>query len=165
MAIREILVWPSKKLAAPSLRIENVADVSDLIWDLMDTMADKRGAGIAAPQVGELVNLFLIAPPIAPPRGHQIFINPEITWVSKEKELQNEGCLSFPDIWIAVERPKECKVKALDEEGSEFEVKADGIYARAMQHEFDHLSGALIIDFVGKVKRDMVRKKLKRKKR
>ena len=167
MAVRKILIWPNRKLSGISLAVEEGEDITELVQDLTETMESRDGAGIAAPQVGENVGVFLIAPYIAGLDGDdpQVFINPELTWVSEEKVKEQEGCLSFPDIWIHIERPAKCRMKATNMDGEEFEVEADGIYARALQHEFDHLNGTLMTDFVGKLKQDMVRKKLKKLKK
>ena len=167
MAVRNILVWPNRKLSDVSLAVEEAFPLVSLVQDLTDTMESRDGAGIAAPQIGINVGVFLIAPHIAGIEGDdpQVFVNPELTWISDEKTKEMEGCLSFPDIWIHIERPEKCKMKATDMDGEEFEVEAEGLYARALQHEFDHLNGTLMTDFVGKLKRDMVRKKLKKKRR
>ena len=164
MAIRDILIWPNRKLSEISLAVEEGANINDLVQDLTETMMSRDGAGIAAPQIGENVGVFLIAPQIAGIEGHepQVFINPEITWVSEEKVKEQEGCLSFPGIWIHIERPEKCKMKATNMDGDEFEVEAEGLYARALQHEFDHLNGTLMTDFVGPLKRKMVRKRMTR---
>jgi peptide deformylase len=166
MAVRDILIWPNKKLSDVSLAVEKGQNIDDLVQDLTETMESRDGAGIAAPQIGENVGVFLIAPQIAGIEGGpQIFVNPELTWVSDEKTKEMEGCLSFPDIWIHIERPEKCKMRATNKDGEEFEVEADGIYARALQHEFDHLNGTLMTDFVGPLKRKMVRKKMTRKRK
>lgn len=167
MAIREILIWPNKKLSDVSLAVEKGQNIDDLVQDLTETMESRDGAGIAAPQIGESVGVFLIAPQIAGIERHapQVFVNPELLWVSEEKTKEMEGCLSFPDIWIHIERPEKCKMRATNTDGEEFEVEADGIYARALQHEFDHLNGTLMTDFVGPLKRKMVRKKMTRKRK
>jgi peptide deformylase len=130
-------------------------------------MKSRDGAGLAAPQLGEPVGIFLIAPWVAEAERPDplVFVNPEITWVSEEKVREKEGCLSFPDIWVFIERPARCRVQATNMEGAEFTVEAGGLFARALQHEFDHLNGTLMTDFFGKLKQDMIRKKLKKKRR
>ncbi len=140
-------------------------DMRELVYDLADTMKDRDGAGIAAPQIGVSVGIFLIANFVAGGDGKNplVFINPEITWVSEEKIREKEGCLSFPDIWVFIERPARCRVRAINLDGEEFEVDAEGIYARALQHENDHLHGILLTDFVGRLRKNMIRKKLQKK--
>jgi peptide deformylase len=168
MAVREILRWPHPKLSELSSYVEKIDDdIRDLVDDLTDTMQSRSGAGIAAPQIGVPQGVFLIAPWVAEAERTDplVFINPEVIWTSEELVKEKEGCLSFPDIWVFVERPERCRVRATNLWGAEFTVEGGGLFARALQHEYDHLNGKLMTDFVGRLKRDMIRKKLKKKRK
>ena len=142
-------------------------ETARIYQDLADTMADRRGAGIAAPQIGESARMFLIAAYAAGLDQDLplVFINPEITWVSEDTEVAEEGCLSFPGVWLNVRRPKACKIKAWGLMNNEFVVEADGLYGRALQHEMDHLTGKLMMDLVPKFKQEALKKKFKRRKK
>ena len=91
-----------------------------------------------------------------------VFVNPEITWLDEETEAVEEGCLSFPGVFVTVKRSTRARCRALNLSGQPFEVEAEGLYARALQHEIDHLDGRLLIDKVGPVKREMIKRKMKR---
>ena len=142
-------------------------ETARIYQDLVDTMDSRKGAGIAAPQIGESARMFVIAPWVADAEDGLplVFINPEIIWVSEDLAIEQEGCLSFPDIWLNVKRPVSCKIKAFGLMNNEFEVEATGLFARALQHEADHLNGKLMVDFVAKFKKESVKKKLKRRQR
>ncbi|SCA55643.1 peptide deformylase [Candidatus Terasakiella magnetica] len=162
MAILEILTAPDpvlKKKAAP------VVDVNDsiraLLDDMLETMYDAPGIGLAAPQVGILQQVIVIdvseddegAKPVK-------MINPEITWASEELASYEEGCLSVPKSFGDVERPEKVKVKYLDENGAPQEMEAYGLLATCIQHEIDHLNGKLFIDHISRLKRAIIIKKL-----
>ena len=166
MAVRPIVVWPDPRLREQTRPIPVVTDeVRALYRDLVDTMFAYNGIGIAAIQIGELHQMFLIEASVtggAETDDPVAFINPEILWVGDELDKTDEGCLSFPGIYVPIERPLRCKVRAMGMDGNIFEVEAEGLFARAIQHENDHLTGKLLVDFVGPLKKQMIKRKLKR---
>ncbi len=124
--------------------------VLDLIKEMRSTLAEsKNGIGLAAPQVGHIIRLFVIADEVAKD-GHTVFINPVITQVSKKAVAEEEGCLSLPDQWHELARAEKVTIKALDENGQKFKLRAKGILARLMLHEVDHLNGVLFVDHIKK---------------
>jgi peptide deformylase len=164
MAIREILVIPDKRLRLKSEPIKTIdKSVRDLVDDMFETMYAAPGIGLAAIQIG--VALRVVTMDLAKkdePAEKRVFINPEITWSSDEKSTYDEGCLSIPEFYEEVERPKKVKVKYLDLDGQEHEIEADGLLATCLQHEIDHINGVLFIDHISKLKRDMIVKKFKK---
>ncbi|MEZ4358731.1 MAG: peptide deformylase [Kofleriaceae bacterium] len=169
MAVRPVVIWPDPRLREATRKVESVDDdVRALYRDLTDTMYAENGLGIAAIQIGDPTAMFLVEPKLAgraesdPPVA---FINPEILWVSEETEETEEGCLSFPEVYIKVDRPLRARVRALDIDGNSFEIEGEGLLARCLLHEYDHLSGKLLVDFVGPLKRQMIKKKLQRRAR
>jgi peptide deformylase len=164
MAVRPVVVWPDDRLRQPSVVIEKVDDsVRQLYQDLVDSMYAENGLGIAALQLGDNRRMFIVEPKLAgrpesdPPVA---FINPEIISTSDEQQDSEEGCLSFPDIYIKVKRPLRAKVRAMGIDGQQFECEGEGLLARCLLHEYDHLTGKLLVDFVGPLKRTMIKKKL-----
>ena len=164
MAVRSVVIWPDDRLRQVSVAITTVDDsVRALYQDLVDSMYAESGLGIAALQLGDPRRMFIVEPKLAgrpetdPPVA---FLNPEITWVSDEQQDSEEGCLSFPDIYIKVKRPLRCKVRAMGLDGTMFEVEGEALLARCILHENDHLTGKLLVDFVGPLKRTMIKKKL-----
>jgi peptide deformylase len=161
MAIREIITIPDKRLRLKSEPIVKIdASVKKLVDDMFATMYDAPGIGLAAIQLGiakRVVTMDLSkkeddAKPL-------VFINPEVTWKSEEKNKYEEGCLSIPEYYEEVERPTEVKVKYMDLEGKSYEITATGLLATCLQHEIDHTNGILFIDYLSKLKRDRVVKK------
>lgn len=123
-------------------------EVLSLIKEMKETLAAaKNGVGLAAPQVGRNVRLFVVAQDIAK-NGHTVFINPAITQVSKKDKdmVEEEGCLSLPGDWYELARVDKVTIKATDETGAKFKIRAKGLLARLMLHEVDHLNGILFID-------------------
>ncbi|MDB4961019.1 MAG: peptide deformylase [Myxococcales bacterium] len=164
MAVRPVVVWPDERLRQPSVVIETVdASVRELYQDLVDSMYAENGLGIAALQLGDPRKMFIVEPKLAgrpesdPPVA---FLNPEVTWVSEDQQDSEEGCLSFPDIYVKVKRPMRCKVRAMGLDGQTFEIEGEALLARCLLHENDHLTGKLLVDFVGPLKRTMIKKKL-----
>ncbi len=161
MAAREIIKLPDKRLRLVSEPVNRIdAGIRKLVEDMFETMYAAPGIGLAAIQVGVGKRLFtadLSKKEAA--REAQVFINPEITWTSDEKAIQEEGCLSIPEYYEDVERPVQVKVKYLDLDGKAHEIEADGLLARCVQHEIDHINGVLFIDHLSKLKRDRVIKK------
>ncbi|MES1164677.1 MAG: peptide deformylase [Verrucomicrobiota bacterium] len=168
MAIRPILRYPDPRLRQESQVVTAFDDdLRRLVNDMSETMYGANGAGLAAIQVGVPVRLFIIDGPVAggaddaPP---QVFINPEIVALSDEGQTGDEGCLSFPGIYVPVKRGMRARVRALDLEGKPFEVEGSALFARALQHENDHLIGRLLIDQCGPVKREIIKRKLRKEK-
>jgi peptide deformylase len=166
MAEKSILRFPDPKLRQRSEEIGDIGDdVRQLVADMTETMIAASGAGLAAIQVGVPVRLFIVDGHVAggaedsPPK---VFINPEIVEISDEAQTGDEGCLSFPEIFVPVKRGMRAKVRARDLDGNEFEAEGEGLYARALQHETDHLNGRLLIDQVGPVKRELIKRKLRK---
>jgi peptide deformylase len=168
MTVREIVEWPSLALRTDTHDLDPTSGETARIYqDLVDTMESRNGVGIAAPQIGEPAKIFIISAFAAESEDPSpiAFINPEITWLSENTMVEQEGCLSFPKIWLNVRRSLRCKIKASGLSGDLFEVEAKGLYARALQHETDHLNAKLMVDFVSKIKKESVKKKLKRNRR
>ena len=168
MSVRPVVVWPDERLRQPSVAITAVDDdVRALYQDLVDTMYAENGLGIAALQIGDARRMFIVEPKLAgraesdPPVA---FMNPEVVWTSDEQQDSEEGCLSFPDIYIKVKRPLRARVRAMGLDGQMFELEGEGLLARCLLHENDHLTGKLLVDFVGPLKRQMIKKKLQKQK-
>ncbi len=168
MAIRPILRYPDAALRERSRDVTAFDDsLRQLVNDMGETMFTANGAGLAAIQVGVPLRLFIIDGPVAggaddaPPK---VFINPEIVGLSDESQTGDEGCLSFPGIYVPVKRGMRARVRALDVDGKPFEIEGEALFARAVQHENDHLIGRLLIDQCGPVKREIIKRKLRKEK-
>ncbi len=164
MAIRDILIIPDKRLRLKSELVKAVdKPLRKLVDDMFETMYAAPGIGLAAIQVGvaQRVVTMDLAKKDDPPEP-QVFINPVVTWVSDEKSTYEEGCLSIPEYYEEVARPLAVKVKYLDLDGKPQEIEASGLLATCLQHEIDHTNGVLFIDYISKLKRDMVLKKFKK---
>jgi peptide deformylase len=183
MAIREILEVPDPRLKTVSRRVETFdAALKTLTDDMFETMYAANGIGLAAVQVGEPIRLLVIdlqpEDPDAEPEecnhgGHhhthqptrrepRVFVNPEILDPADELNVYQEGCLSVPEIYADVERPKTCRVRWQDLDGKVHEETMDGMLATCIQHEMDHLEGILFIDHLSRLKRTMALKKLEK---
>ncbi len=165
--IRPILIHPDprlKKLCDPVKDITD--DLRRLADDMLDTMYDAPGIGLAAPQVGVTRRLIVMDCMKAPdaPRPLILF-NPEVTWTSDTLATYEEGCLSIPDIYYDVQRPDKARVRWMDETGASQEETFEGLWATCVQHEIDHLNGKLFIDYLGLMKRQMVTRKMEKLKR
>ena len=164
MAVRDILIIPDKRLRAKSEPVKAVdKSLRALIDDMFETMYAAPGIGLAAIQIG--VSKRVVTMDLAKkdePKQPQVFINPEVVWTSEEKATYEEGCLSIPEYYEEVERPKSVKVKFLDLDLKPQEIEADGLLATCLQHEIDHINGVLFIDHISKLKRDMVVKRFKK---
>ena len=129
--------------------------------DMCETMYKAPGIGLAAIQVGILKRVVVVDISKDDQEKHPLFfVNPEITYLSKEKSVYEDGCLSLPGQFAEIERPAECHLKYIDFNGKEKELKADGLLSTCIQHEVDHLNGVLFIDYLSKLKKDMIIKKL-----
>ncbi|CAN5779399.1 peptide deformylase [soil metagenome] len=159
--VRTILHYPDKRLREKGKKIDAVtAEVRKLIDDMAETMYAAPGVGLAATQIGELLQLFIID--IADndePSDLRVFINPEILESTGELTWQ-EGCLSFPGITEDIDRAAHIRVRALDKSGKSFEIEAEGLLAVAIQHEYDHLQGQLMIDHMGPLKKRLTHRKM-----
>ena len=166
MAVLEIVKYPDERLRHETFDVETIDDgVKELVRDLIDTMFSLNAAGIAAIQVGRYERIFIIDGMVA--TGEEgadplVFINPEIVETGGGLAVSEEGCLSFPGVFVEIRRPRSAKVRALNVEGETFEVESDGLFGRALQHEHDHLTGKLMIDLVGMVKKEVIKRKMKR---
>jgi peptide deformylase len=164
MALRPIITLPDPKLRLVSRKIERIDDsLRRLVDDMIETMHDAPGVGLAAIQVGEAIRALVVdvAKKDEPP-APQVFVNPEIVWSSEERATYEEGCLSIPEYYAEVERPASVRARALDRDGKLREILAEGLFATVLQHEIDHLDGVLFIDHISKLKRDRVIKKFQK---
>lgn len=161
MTTRPLVLLPDPILRESSRPVERVDDeLRRFADDMLETMYDAPGIGLAAVQVGEPVRLLVIdVSKEDEPKNPQVFINPEVVATGDEVSTYEEGCLSIPDYYAEVERPATVTVNYLDRNGKENTVTADGVFATCLQHEIDHLNGVLFIDHISKLKRDMVVKK------
>jgi peptide deformylase len=166
MALRPIVKYPDNFLRQPTSHVETVDDgVRKLVGDMVETMYAKNGAGLAAIQVGNDARIFIVEASVAggDENDHPIvFINPKIEWLSDDTEVSDEGCLSFPGVYVPIKRSLRARVRATGLDGHEFVAEGEGLYARAMQHENDHLQNKLLIDYVGPIKRQMIKRKMER---
>jgi peptide deformylase len=167
MAIREILTAPDPRLRQVSAPVEVVdAAVRELMDDMLETMYEADGIGLAAIQVNDARRIIVmdLARDDEEPQP-RYFVNPEILDPSEETSLYQEGCLSVPEFYEEVERPSRCRVRYLDYHGREQTLDAEGLLATCIQHELDHLNGVLFIDHISRLKRDRIIRKLKKEQR
>ena len=161
MAIRPIITLPDPRLKLVS---EPVAVVDDAIRaladDMLDTMYDAPGIGLAAIQIGVARRVLVIdLAKEGEDRQPMVFVNPEIVWTSEETSVYDEGCLSIPEYYEEVERPARVRVRFLDRDGAARELEAEGLLATCLQHEMDHLNGIVFIDHISRLKRERCIKK------
>ena len=164
MAKRPIIVIPDPVLRETSAPVERVDDqVRAFADDMLETMYEAPGIGLAAIQVGEPIRM-LVADVSREDedRAPHVLINPEIVARSDEANVYEEGCLSIPDYYADVERPASVTVSYIDRDGEQRTLEADGLLATCLQHEIDHLDGILFVDHISKLKRDMVFKKFRK---
>lgn len=164
MALLPILTAPDprlKKKAKPVAKVDE--GVKKLMADMLETMYAAPGVGLAAPQVG--VGLRVIVLDVAregEPKAPMKLVNPEIVWASDDDASYEEGCLSVPEHYAEVVRPRAVKVRYLDESGTAREVEAEGLLATCLQHEIDHLDGILFLQHLSPLKRDLIKRKIKK---
>ncbi|WP_454288397.1 peptide deformylase [Rhizobium arsenicireducens] len=161
MTIKPLIILPDPLLRQVSTSIERVdADLRKLVDDMLETMYEAPGIGLAAIQVG-VPRRLLVIDISKEDEGKRplVFINPEIIASSDERSVYEEGCLSIPDYYAEVERPASVTVKSIDRDGKEQVTEAEGLLATCLQHEIDHLNGILFIDHISRLKREMVIKK------
>ena len=162
MSVKKIVIEPDPILRKKSESIEKVdANLKKLLDDMLETMYAAPGIGLAAVQVGILKRLIVIDISKEKEKKNPLFlINPVITFKSKRSSTYEEGCLSLPGHFAEIERPAECHLNYVDYNGKKQEIKAEGLLATCIQHELDHLDGVLFIDYLSKLKKDMIIKKL-----
>jgi len=167
MAIRPILTIPDRLLRKKANPIERVdEELRRLIDDMLATMYDAPGIGLAAPQIGVSRRLIVMDPAKdEAPKAPIIMVNPEILERSDELRVHEEGCLSIPDYTAEIERPATTRVAYIDREGRKQETELKGIWSTLVQHEIDHLNGILFIDYLSRLKREMVVRKYTKQKR
>lgn len=166
MPLMPIVLAPDRRLKLTCKPVERVDDdVRTLMENMLETMYDAPGIGLAAPQVGDDRRVIVVdvAREGEEPNPH-FMVNPELTWVSDDHIVMNEGCLSLPDIFVDIERPESIRVAYLDQDNATQEIKAAGLFARCIQHEIDHLNGILHVDYLSRIKRDLTLRKLARTK-
>ncbi len=167
MSVKNIITVPNEILKKISEPIEKVGkNEKNLIRDLFETMYQSNGIGLAAVQVGILKRVLVIDVSTKDEKKNPMsFINPVIRKLSDETSIYEEGCLSIPDTFIEIERPKICEVEYIDENGENKNLKCDGLLSTCLQHEINHLDGKLIIDHLSKLKRDFIIKKISKNKK
>ena len=160
MALLPILCYPDPKLHKVAKPVQAVdARIQALAADMLETMYEAKGIGLAATQVD--VHLRLIVIDVSEERNQPlVLIDPEITWTSTETHLNEEGCLSVPGIYDGVQRFDEIRVTALDRDGKTITVEADGLLAVCIQHEMDHLMGKVFVEYLSPLKRNRIKKKM-----
>ena len=167
MSIKDIITVPDETLKKISKPVEKVGEnEKKLINDLFETMYNSNGIGLAAVQVGILRRILVIDVSNKEEKKEPLsFINPIIKKVSDDTSIYEEGCLSIPDTFIEIERPKICEVEYIDIDGKVKNLKCDGLLSTCLQHEINHLDGKLIIDHLSKLKRDLIIKKISKLKK
>lgn len=163
MALLNVLSYPDPRLHKIAKSVETVdARVKKIVADMAETMYEAPGVGLAATQVD--IHERIVVIDVSDDQNElMVFINPEIIWASSEKKTWREGCLSVPEFYDEVERPAQVKVKALDIDGKEFEVDADGLLAVCLQHELDHLQGKVFVEYLSLLKRNRISQKMKKR--
>ncbi len=163
MAKLPILEFPDERLRTRAAPVDAVDDeVRQLVDDMLETMYDARGIGLAATQVD--VHRRVIVMDVSDDQSHPlVLINPEFTPVGDERDLMSEGCLSIPEYYAEVPRALRVHLKALGRDGQPYKLEADGLLAHCIQHEHDHLEGVLFVDYLSPLKRDRILKKMQKR--
>ncbi len=167
MTVRKILTEPNSFLRQKSEPVDRVDDsIRELMDDMLETMYKAPGIGLAAIQIGVPKRIIVLDISKNPEKKEPMyFVNPEIISTSKDDATYEEGCLSVPGQFAEIDRPDRCQVKYLDYNGKAKELKAEGLLATCIQHEIDHLEGILFIDYLSKLKKSMIIKKLSKQKK
>jgi len=167
---KEIIKYPNPILRKKCQEVKEVIEeVRNLGRDMIESMTENQGIGLAAPQVGELKRIIAVhlvkerSPEEKSKELPHVFINPKIIKKSKETVIDEEGCLSFPGLFLKIKRAKGVEVEALNEKGEKIHLKVEGLPARILQHEIDHLDGVLFIDKIGFWQKLKIRKKLRQR--
>ncbi len=164
--IRDILIHPDPRLKKPCEPIaEGSAELTQLAADMLETMYDAPGIGLAAPQIGVMRRIIVMDCMKDAPPEPMVLLNPEVIWSCEDLSTYEEGCLSIPDQYADVKRPASVKVRWMDLSGEIQERQFDGLWATCVQHEIDHLNGKLFIDYLGPLKRQMITRKMEKLKR
>ncbi len=163
MAERPIVIYGDPILREVSQPVNTVdQEIKDLVSEMAGTLKEARGLGLSAVQIGVLKRVFIVDLSVVDIKETlRVFINPEIVETSGEVELE-EGCLSFPGLYQKIVRPAEVRARATDLDGNQFEIKAGGLVARAILHEYDHLEGVLFIDHLSSLTRTLIKGRLKK---
>ena len=162
MALLNVLCYPDPRLHKVAKPVAQVDErIKKIVADMADTMYEAPGVGLAATQV-DIHERILVIDVSDDQNNLQVFINPEIVWASPEKKSWREGCLSVPEFYDEIERPAQVRVKALDVDGKEFEIDADGLLAVCLQHELDHLQGKVFVEYLSLLKRTRISQKMNR---
>ena len=163
MALLTVLCYPDPRLykvAKPVVQVD--ARIKKIVADMADTMYEAPGVGLAATQVD--IHERIVVIDVSDDQNElMVFINPEIIWASNETKSWREGCLSVPEFYDEIERPAEIRVRALDVDGKEFEINADGLLAVCLQHELDHLQGKVFVEYLSLLKRTRISQKMKKR--
>ena len=174
MTVRTILIAPDPRLKAQSKPVREVdGEVRRLMDDMVETMKSADGIGLAAPQIGVLKRVIVVAAPRGDAdddgegrsRVPLCMANPEVVWVSDDEEVREEGCLSLPEHYAEVCRPARVRVRYVDETNTKREIEAADLLGTCIQHEIDHLNGVLFVDHISTLKRSMILRKLSKSKR
>jgi len=165
VSIREIRIYGDPVLREKAAPIADVDDeVREIAGDMLDTLADAEGVGLAGPQVGVSRRIIVVHPPPPVPdevrEEPRVLLNPEIVEKGGPVVAAEEGCLSIPEVYETVRRPDRVRVRAKDLEGREIEISVEGMASRILQHEIDHLDGVLFVDRIGPMRRALLKKKL-----
>ncbi len=163
MALLPVLCYPDPRLhkvAKPVAQVD--ARIKQIVADMADTMYEAPGVGLAATQV-DIHERIVVIDVSEDQNELMVFINPEIIWASAETKSWREGCLSVPEFYDEVERPAEIRVKAIDTNGKDFEIAADGLLAVCLQHEMDHLQGKVFVEYLSILKRTRITQKMKKR--
>ncbi|SNX28787.1 peptide deformylase [Polynucleobacter meluiroseus] len=163
MALLPVLCYPDPRLhkvAKPVAQVD--ARIKKIVADMAETMYDAPGVGLAATQV-DIHERILVIDVSENQDALMVFINPELVWASTEKKSWREGCLSVPEYYDEVDRPDVIHVKALDQNGKEFEIEADGLLSVCLQHEMDHLRGKVFVEYLSILKRNRISLKMKKR--
>jgi peptide deformylase len=167
MTLRPILIHPDPRLKKPCPPVTVFdAELKDLAEDMLATMYDAPGIGLAAPQIGVMKRVIVMDCEKAPDAPHpMVLINPEVIAASEETSVYEEGCLSIPEQYADVTRPAQVRVRWQEVDGATREEDFAGLWATCVQHEIDHLDGKLFIDYLGPIKRQMITRKMEKLKR
>ncbi|WP_341211074.1 peptide deformylase [uncultured Limimaricola sp.] len=168
MTLRPILIHPDPRLKTVADPVPAITDeIRRLADDMLETMYDAPGIGLAAPQIGQMSRLLVMdaAKEDEETARPMVLVNPSVTWASESRSVYEEGCLSIPEQFAEVERPAEVEVQWLGLDGKTHTERFDGLWATCVQHEIDHLDGRLFIDYLKPMKRQMITRKMVKLKR